>query len=127
MIDAEMLTESKEMEPLDALSYRTFIKKFNNKYGDLLQEQQDLLNRYITSFADDGFELRVYLNNELSRLKEQLSESAKESTEQIIAQKLNGVVEYLDSLRKREFVDNDLNKILKAQELIREIEVNDHN
>ena len=127
MIDVEMLTESKEMEPLDALSYRTFIKKFNNKYGDLLQEQQDLLNRYITSFADDGFELRVYLNNELSRLKEQLSESAKESTEQIIAQKLNGVVEYLDSLRKREFIDNDLNKILKAQELIREFEANDHN
>ena len=127
MIDADVLAESKEMQPLDALSYQTFIKKFNNKCGTLLQEQQDLLNRYITSFADDGFELRVYLNNELARLKQRLAESAEKSTEQLISQKVDGVVDYLESLRKREFVDKDLNKILKAQELIREFEINDQN
>jgi len=127
MVDAEPLNESQNMEPLDSLSYRTFIKKFNDKYGSLLQEQQDLLNRYITSFADDGFELRLYLNSELARLKSCLAESAEKATEQLISEKIGGVVEYLESLRKREFADHDLNKILKAQELMREIEANDQN
>ena len=58
-----------ELRTIDNLTYHSFIKKFNNKYTDLLKEQKDLLNRYITSFADEGFELRVYLNEELTRLK----------------------------------------------------------
>ena len=121
------ILEDKEMQPLDALAYRSFIKKFNEKYGVLLQEQQDLLNRYITSFADDGFELRLYLNTELSRLKTTLTEAADNKTGPLITQKINGVVEYLDGFRKREFSDTDLNKVLKAQELAVELAPHDHN
>ena len=34
------------MKPLDRLAYGSFINKFNDKYGTLLQEQKDLLNSY---------------------------------------------------------------------------------
>lgn len=109
------------MEPLDNLTYQSFISKFNDKYGTLLQEQKDLLNQYIVSFADDGFELRVYLNEEIGRLKTQLSENDIVSEEPTIKQKVHGVCDYLEELRKRELNDNDLNKILKTQELVREL------
>ena len=121
----QALTESSKMESLDNLTYNSFIKKFNEKYTTLLKEQKDLLNQYITSFADDGFELRIYLNEELERLKSLISDASQNTVEPLISQKLNEVSEYLEGFRKREFTDNDLNKILKTQELVRELTEND--
>ena len=61
--------------------YRTFVEKFNAKYENgLLQEQKELLTHYITSFVDNALELKIYLNDEIARLKEQL-EKAKEVKE----------------------------------------------
>jgi hypothetical protein len=88
----------------------------------LLSEQKDLLNRYITSFADEGFELRLYLNEELGRLKEALDSSPKE-TAPVLTSKIEEVRDYLEEFRKREFTDTDLGKILKTQELVQELNV----
>ena len=116
---------NEDLKTIDNITYHSFIKKFNSKYTDLLQEQKDLLNRYITSFADEGFELRVYLNEELTRLKS-LVEDAKKTTEEVlIVQKLDNVNEYLEEFRKRDFTDRDLNKILKTQELVKELSAHD--
>ena len=119
------LTESSKMESLDNLAYNSFIKKFNDKYTNLLKEQKDLLNQYITSFADDGFELRIYLNEELGRLKDLISTASEDTDEPLISQKLTEVSEYLEEFRKREFTDGDLNKVLKTQELVQELTQND--
>ena len=115
------LAESNKMESLDNLTYNSFIKKFNNKYTNLLKEQKDLLNQYVTSFADDGFELRVYLNEELGRLKSLIETTSENAPEPLISQKLGEVSEYLEEFRKRDFTDGDLNKILKTQELVQEL------
>tara|TARA_R110000751_G_scaffold160464_1_gene266119 strand:- start:716 stop:1519 length:804 start_codon:yes stop_codon:yes gene_type:complete len=115
------LAESNKMESLDNLTYNSFIKKFNNKYTNLLKEQKDLLNQYVTSFADDGFELRVYLNEELGRLKSLIETTSENTPEPLISQKLGEVSEYLEEFRKRDFTDGDLNKILKTQELVQEL------
>jgi hypothetical protein len=125
MSEKQHLSESNNLKSLDNLTYNSFIKKYNEKYGNLLQEQKDLLNRFITSFADEGFELRLYLNEELFRLKSLLSEAAAAELEPLISQKTNEVVEYLEEFRRREFSDADLNKILKTQELVRELGTND--
>jgi hypothetical protein len=121
----QTLAESNKMESLDNLTYNSFIKKFNEKYTNLLKEQKDLLNQYITSFADDGFELRIYLNEELERLKSLISDASQNTVEPLISQKLTEVSEYLEEFRKREFTDNDLNKVLKTQELVQELTQND--
>ena len=110
---------------MDTLVYNSFIKKFNDKYGDLLGEQKDLLNHYITSFADDGFQLKIYLNEELGRLKSTLP--SEDSKAGLISDKLEEVRDYLESFRRREFTDVDLHKILKTQQLAKELEANDHN
>ena len=91
----------------------------------MLGEQKELLNRYITSFADDGFELRVFLNEELGRLKELVSNQAEEASEPVISEKLSKVSAFLDEFQRREFSESDLNKILKTQELVQELSAND--
>ena len=64
------------LKPLDNLTYKTFVQKFNEKYGaSLLEEQKNLLKKYITSFEDDGLELKIFLNEEISRLKSEVDSS----------------------------------------------------
>jgi len=120
----EQLKEE-NLKSVDAIVYNSFIKKFNNKYSDLLTEQKELLNHYITSFADDGFQLKIYLNEELSRLKSSLD--SVDNDQLLIAQKLEGVANYLESFRRREFDETDLHKVLKTQELAQELHINDNN
>ena len=119
------LSESNNLDSLDNLTYNSFIKKFNNKYSGLLAEQKNLLNQYITSFSDDGFELRVYLNEELQRLKDLISTASTAASDTLIEQNLEKVSGYLDEFRRRPFTENDLGKVLKVQELTQELSAND--
>lgn len=116
---------SADLQPLDNLTYNSFIKKFNNKYNDLLAEQKEFLNHYITSFADDGFELRLYLNEELSRLIALLQRATESKRPEAILRKTEETVAYLEGFRKRDFTEGDLNKILLTQELTQELLSND--
>jgi hypothetical protein len=118
-------TLSETLQPIDNLTYHSFIKKFNTKYSSLLQEQQDLLTHYVTSFADDGLEMRVYLNEEIGRLKEVLATATDEAIEPLVAQKVKEVQEYLEGFRKREFIEKDLSKVLKVQSLAKELVTHD--
>lgn len=127
MSEQAALKQDSTLKPIDSLTYNSFIKKFNDKYGNLVQEQKDLLNRYITSFADDGFELRLYLNEELQRLKGALGTATGSELPPLVSQKVTEVIEYLEGFRKREFSEGDLNKVLKTQELVQELASNDYN
>jgi hypothetical protein len=85
---------------IDNLVIKTFIGKFNDKYGeDLLQEQKDLLTHYISSFADNALELKIFLNDEIERLKECLNR-AKEvieiKSDPEMSTKTHRVIERLD-------------------------------
>ncbi len=81
MSSAPALVESKQLKPLDNLTYTSFIKKFNEKYDTLFSEQKELFNHYITSFADGGLEMSLYLNEELGRLKTAMTETVESQSE----------------------------------------------
>ncbi len=66
-----------QLKPIDTIVYKTFVKKFNDKYNTLLNEQKDLLTKYVSSFADDGIELKLYLNEEIDRLKLRINNALK--------------------------------------------------
>ncbi len=118
-------TEQEEHLVVDSLVVESFVEKFNNKYDKtLLEEQKTLLNLYISSFVDNSLELKMYLNEEISRLKKELNESKlKEeicSDEQMI-EKTDLILEKLNTL-KDGFADHDmLFTILKVQQLVGEI------
>ena len=64
------------MQPIDNIVYKTFVNKFNDKYSDsLISEQNELLNKYIVSFVDNGIDLKIFMNEENTRLKNELNNS----------------------------------------------------
>mgnify|MGYP005992478943 FL=1 len=65
--------KASEMPTIDNLTYKNFVSKFNEKYNDkLLKEQKELLTHYVASFSDNSLQLKIFLNNEIARLKEKI-------------------------------------------------------
>ena len=119
-------TETSSLEPMDSITFRTFTKKFNQKYGDtLMQEQKELLNQYISSFSNEELELKIYLNRELGRLKESLekaTEVEEVAADEEMINKTKLVKERLESLSSETtLTEATLFTILKTQELVKEI------
>ena len=64
--------KEQKLKTVDSLTYNTFVNKFNDTYKEsLLKEQRELLTNYITSFSDNGIGLKMFMNEEIGRLKEQ--------------------------------------------------------
>ena len=132
MLEAKILegmvsdTEISKLQPMDSITFTTFTKKFNEKYGDtLLREQKELLNQYISSFSNEELELKIYLNRELGRLKESLEKAAEVEEVAADAEMINKtklVKERLESLSSETtLTEATLFTILKTQELVKEI------
>lgn len=118
--DSEQISEN-----IDNLTLNSFAKKFNIKYETLLmQEQKSLLSLYITSFSDNGVELKTFLNEEVLRLKKAILESKNASffeEDQEMASKASLVIEKLDNLFETTIDEKVLLTILKTQELVKEL------
>ena len=99
---------------LSGLVVKKFIEKFNHKYNDtLLENQKTLLNKFILSFLDNGTDFKVYLNEEIESLKNEITdafgmEELKQDTEM--------------TSRMKEIKNHELlEKVLKIQVLAKEI------
>jgi len=125
MCKAENVKE--EMVPVDNLVYKTFIKKFNEKYIDgLLKEQKELLTNYVVSFSDNGLSLKVFLNEELARIKEKVSkclEIEEIKQDQSMKKKTAKIMEKLELFSHKEFDQQMLAELLKIQYFINEAQI----
>lgn len=125
MISSSQNAEEDKLQTLDSLAYKLFVKKFNEQYGDtLLEEQKELLTKYVMSFADGGTEFKLFLNEELERLKILLKESIsfKEISEnKFLNEKTNIVLKKVEEYNKRNIDEKMIQEILKIQSLIKEI------
>lgn len=114
------------LKPIDAIVYKTFVKKFNDKYSSLLFEQKELLTKYVSSFADDGLELKVFVNEEIERLKEKIYSSLQNEEikkDNIIEQKTKSLLEVLKELKNEKNISSSmLENILKIQQFVYEVE-----
>ena len=115
-----------EMQPIDNIVYKTFVNKFNEQYtGKLTEQQQALLSHYISSFADNGLQLKTFLNEELARLKKSLSKSLNTveiSHDGEMAASTKKVIVKLEEYKNTPIDKNMIESILKTQELVKEIE-----
>lgn len=121
----EVINEN--LKPIDSLTFKTFTKKFNEKYSNsLLREQKELLNHFISSFSTDELELKIYLNREIGRLKKSLNEahSVEEiANDQDMLNKTIAVGQKLEELSKETTLnETSLFTLLKTQELVKEIQ-----
>tara|TARA_R110000824_G_scaffold180655_2_gene361161 strand:+ start:5254 stop:6087 length:834 start_codon:yes stop_codon:yes gene_type:complete len=118
--------DSDTLQPIDDIVYKTFVKKFNEKYStSLISEQRELLNKYIVSFMDNGVELKIFMNEEAGRLKRAVSVSLgnneiKHDAEMI--KKTKNVLSLLERFKERQIDDQMLIKMLKIQDLVKEIQ-----
>ena len=120
-----LITEQKVEAPIDDIVYKTFVNKFNSKYKDeLLDEQKELLSHYISSFLDNALQLKMFLNEELARLKTKLEE-AKDTDEiksdRAMLNKTNQVIEKLNSYSKKTISEEVLMTVMRTQALVKEI------
>jgi len=113
------------MKPIDNLVYTSFVKKFNSEYGGkLLDEQKALFTNYITSFKDNAVELKLYLNEEVARLKAELSEASKKDviqSDSVLSEKTQKVLQKLENMKQTTIDESVLRTVLSTQKLVREL------
>ena len=111
--------------PATNLVYRTFIKKFNEAYGGtLLEEQKKLLQKYVTSFNDNGIQLKLFLNEELGRLKKLVEKSLRQeeiNEDSEMIEKTKKVLNVIEGFKSKPFDKEMLTQVLKIQNLAKEI------
>ena len=113
------------MEPIDNLTYRTFVEKFNEQYdGVLHEEQKAVLLRHIFSFSDNGVALKSFLNEEIGRLKGVITESLSLNeikADTLMVKNTRKVIGILDGFKERQIDSDYLSEVLKIQQLAREV------
>jgi len=116
--------------PVDKVLYETFVNKFNTRYEtELLESQQTLLSRYICSFADNALELKIYLNEELARLKRALTAASKLAEfrdDTVMETKRSQLLQVLDQYSNTAIDESVLLTVMKTQALVEEIQNGDH-
>ena len=111
-----------KMKTLDNLTYNTFVSSFNDTYKEtLLKEQRELLTNFITSFSDNGLGLKTFMNEEVGRLKDQVTLLS----ETIYKDKLSKVKDKLDGFVRQPITKQMVEDVFYIQDLIAEISKNE--
>ena len=125
MISRSSEAAKQDMPHINNLALNTFIKNYNNKYSEELTEnQQELLNKYILSFSDNSLELKAYLNEEIARLKEEIASlilNEEVTSDADIRNKIKEVQTMLESFSGHKINQRLITKVLKIQNLIKEV------
>jgi len=120
--------EEKKMIAMDNLVYKTFAKKFNKEYSTgLIKEQKELLAKFISSFSNNGLDLKFYLNEEIWRLKKEVKKSLL--IEEFVADpemlsKAREVLTILDSYKNEQPNKEMVKQVAQIQSLVWEIRSN---
>lgn len=132
ILEQKMLTflsarqeQENEMQHVDNLTYKSFVKRFNETYDRTLRkEQKDLLTNYIVSFSDNGLGLKSYLNEEIGRLKSALDTVIVETQGMDKNQNFKKVREKLDGYTETPINHQIVEEVFYIQDLLAEVSKN---
>ena len=126
MMEGTGTPETPKMKPIDNLVFKSFVSKYNKEYSSgILNEQKELLNRYILSFSDNGIDVNIYLNEELGRLHGVLTDalvSAEIKTDATMVESTRRVISMIDGFRETPVDKGLIEDVLKIQNLVSEIQ-----
>jgi len=119
--------QDKSMKHVDTLVVKTFTKNFNDKYSTLLESQRELLQQYITSFLDNGVDFKIYLGEQLSKIREEIQnsfsfEEVRDDSEMV--KNTEAALTLVESIDVSSLGKKELTKVLKLQKLIEEYKNN---
>lgn len=127
MISAESQSLPKEKQ-VDRMVINSFVKRFNNTYGNsLLEEQKELLNKFI---AEESSVFKMHIEREISRLKEILEKNKDHeeiTKDSLMLSKYNDVLVFLNETHKHPIDEALILKLTQIQQLANEIHLNDKN
>tara|TARA_R100000008_G_scaffold44254_1_gene25723 strand:+ start:17 stop:832 length:816 start_codon:yes stop_codon:yes gene_type:complete len=115
--------DESDIKNIDSLSVKKFIERFNDEYTEKLNEnQRSLLSKYISSYRDDGVEFKMFLYEEIDRLRELLVAGASKSSTEV-SEKLNKIVDKIKNYSDRSIDKKMLTEIMKIQSLVSELKI----
>jgi len=107
---------------LKTLTYNVLLKKFNEKYTNLNENQKVVLKELVTSI-DNTPRLKEFYNGKVGEIKNTLTELNSKVKDKTVQIKINEVVKILPSIGKISKVkDSDLINLLQYYDLIEELE-----
>ena len=110
-------SETRKIQHIDDIVYKTFTKKFNETYGSLNERQKMLLKTYLNSDGNDSLEMKIFLDEELQNLKEEVKNSVEL---EVFPEQKRDILNLIETYSQKEIADDDLKKILKIQQLVEE-------
>lgn len=114
----EFMKEDKEIR---LLAYKILVEKFNTKYQGMSERQKEVLKEYITNISDTK-NLKVYLNNQLDVIKEELTSLKDHSKDPVVKIKLEEVLKFVTPIKENQSIkDEVITGILQYFDLIDEL------
>tara|TARA_B100001113_G_scaffold339605_1_gene322974 strand:+ start:237 stop:1079 length:843 start_codon:yes stop_codon:yes gene_type:complete len=103
------------------LTYKVILEKFNDKYKDLADNQKILLKEYVNNVSNSPA-LKLYINEEIKKVKRDLNNFSKKVKDKAIVIKLNETKDLITPLSKKTSVqDDNVTNLLNYYELINEL------
>ena len=121
----KLIVEKKEDKvKINDLAIKTAVKIFNKKYENLSENQKILISKFLVKNEETEAELKLFVAEELSRIKNKLSSSLtiKEFQEDaIMKNKAQKTLFLIEEVLKNEIGEEEASLILKLQELEKEL------
>ena len=115
-------TEERQLPKVNNLAMKTFIERFNQKYSNILTENQKVfLAKYINSNDDGNLELKAYLYEEIENINKFLIEN-KNNYGQDASDKIQKILEKIENYNKKKFNDELVFEVLRIQSLVGELQ-----
>jgi replicative DNA helicase len=112
---------NKEDKNVRLLAYRMLIEKFNSKYANLSTRQKSVLKEFINNISNPEH-LKVYINENLNKVKTELTTLVKQVDDKTTQIKLNEVISLIKPISNKSSVkDEHLVTLLQYQQLAEEI------
>ena len=103
------------------ITYKLILEKFNEKYDGLGENQKLLLKEYVNNVSNSP-SLKLYINEEVKKVKKELIKYSKKVEDKAIAIKLNETKELIAPIPKKLSVNDDnVSNLLNYYELINEL------
>jgi hypothetical protein len=117
----ELKSFNKEDKNIRILAYRMLIEKFNSKYSDLSDRQKLVLKEFINNISNPEH-LKEFINENLNKVKKELTDLVKQVNDRTIEIKLNEVITLIKPISTKSSVkDEHLVTLLQYQQLAEEI------
>lgn len=110
--------EEQKLIPKDDLIMKSFVKRFNEAYGNLRAEQKELIKKYTFSVGNKTLEYKMFINDEIGRLKGRLIENKGKYNAEI-NEKIEKLIDICEGYSKQsDLEEKEIVRLLEIQDLV---------